>query len=354
MENVKECLDIEMAKEKFNDWLILSTEQFEKEKQLKNLQAAYDDLDYCIDLYNVLVKSEGKNSEIVKKFLEKNANIDEVIELVNEIKSVENKIKEILYMPICKEYSQFILLNDPNDEKRKLLVDIKTLDKIDVTGEQPLFLGFVIKSLKTQGCYIDIENKVKEHNKNCLPALMAIKEDLELNKNYKNDDSKSYIPDDEYLYWGDEGLAHEIGIEYAKAMLVDSYYDKKMDNLRNGIMSSMDMDISIKLPFVFDNDVILKSWKELDSKQKTISHEEYLLEYYKLVLLFGNSVEQTYLEAKDDEKQYVIDAYYYYSSEVLNVPAINNDVKKLHFRTTSPIINQEVLKRKIMQKTKVD
>ena len=60
--------------------------------------------------------------------------------------------------------------------------------------------------------------------------------------------------------------------------------------------------------------------------------------------MFGNEAEKVYMEAPNEDKEYVMDAYCYYSE-----PIKQGDERDYHFRTASSIINQEVLKRKVLK-----
>ncbi len=119
---------------------------------------------------------------------------------------------------------------------------------------------------------------------------------------------------DEEKYYILNGIPNEIRGEYR--------WTKKLE-ANNKIVKPIDDDEKEQL------------WNEFLNKE--LCDDEFWLEYYKLLMSVGYDVEELYLNAPEDKKHYIIEAYHYYSSE--------SDWNE-HFRVSSPIINEEVLKLK--------
>ena len=206
-------------------------------------------------------------------------------------------------------YCQFVIMTINNKE---YLIDLKELHKFDISNLDEDLKKFIIDMLDKQDIYI---GKIDYSD---LPLIMAIKEEKEELPDFKG---LSFEEREIRKYLYQKAITNYIKNELLRTKLCDSHDDK--------------------MPFVLNSDKQIKIWNEFDSKKQSLSEKEKILEYYKILLLFGNDIEEVYKEAPKDEKQEVIDAYYYFSTQTS---------EKEHFRTTSPIINEELLKRKYMKK----
>ena len=97
---------------------------------------------------------------------------------------------------------------------------------------------------------------------------------------------------------------------------------------------------SIKQTY-FTEDQIDTMFEKLESKKDTLSEREYKIEYY-TILMLNNNIEQLYLKVPDEDREVVLDAYMNLSQGV----EVNDEINPIQYRTASPLINIEVLKRK--------
>ena len=196
---------------------------------------------------------------------------------------------------------EFVLMHDKG---KKYLLELTEKRMVDITDYNSELANFLIEELKDNYALFEITPAD-------LPFIMAIKEDL----CYDPDLSYMHPSDrDEERYYITTGVPFELRSEYQ--------WTKKHE-ANNEIVKPMDDDKKEQL------------WNEFATKD--LSDDEFWVEYYKLLMLFGHDVEELYLNASEDKKNFVIEAYHYYSSDA--------DVNK-HFRVSSPIINEEVLKLK--------
>lgn len=314
-----EVINMEVVMKAFNDYQVLKEDLEEAREEIRKIELNNKDIKYYLSVLEGLKfankKSYGKYDDTIYQLLLKHPDLEEYKNLKYYLGTYLNDIDSIETRDFCESASQLILLD--KDDK-KYLVDLKHIKMDDVTSLNSELLEFVIKMLNARGYFV---GNVKTSE---LPFLMAVKEDLE-----KNENKNLY----EEHYYMDESYGYQMSKELEKARISD----KKIGTENN-------------TPFIFDSNEEKKKWDELDEIESSISREEYLLRYYKLLLLFGNDVEKLYTTiANDDEKKYVLDAYHYYSSEVLD-DSVDYSERKKHFRTLSPIINIEMLKRKALIK----
>ena len=317
-----EAVDMELALETYDRYRMLEEELEDAREDLKNIEESCGDLKYYLNILDALEyankKNFGRYEETINKFLEDHSELEEYKDLKYYIANSLKDINVLENVNICFSNSQFIILERKD---KKYLVDLENLIMQDVTEYNPKLIEFIIKMLKTQLCFVGY---AKDSD---LPLLMNIKEDLEVD-----------IEDEEERALYNASIANIMAIEFKHTKIDDEKIIAKR--------GKADMRWC---PFILDSDVIQKMWNELDELEPNISREEYLLRYYKLLMLFNNSVEKVYNEAPEEEKKYVLDAYQFYSSDVLKESAYVQE-KKHHFRTASPVINIEILKRKVLNK----
>lgn len=277
----------------------------------KEYKANQDKVDYGLKVLTDYLSEEKEKEHIlsdkeVLNFKEENKDVKKVNlyrEKVNQIDAEMNRLLRSYF----SRYSQFALINDDNKE---MLVDLKYLEKFDVTNMNSELKNFIIKMLETQKIYI---GKI---DVNDLPLLMEIKEDVELPYINKSDLSFEDAIEEKRLY--ESSICSKIRKSYDKALKIRKIIDNKQG-------------LKLPKPFIYKSEDVLRAWNEFDDKK--LKDEEYWVEYYKLLIQFGNSVEKLYQEANDDIKKYVLIAY-------------QNIVNQADIRTQSPLINEKVLLKK--------
>ena len=320
-----EVVDIETAMETYDSYRNLVDELMEAKDALNEIENSNKDLKYNLSILDALEfatkKNYGRYDGTILKFLSEHEEIEEYKDLKYYVDTYLKDIDFLKNTNICLD-GQFALLLKDN---KKYLIDLKNLNMQDVTEYNPKLIEFIIEMLKTQCYYI---GQIDQFD---LPLLMNIKEDLE-----KDYNSENFDEEERYSY--DSKLPMHISLALKKAKLADKKSFEKSENF-----------FTRNCPFILNSDEVQAKWRELDELEPNISREEYLLRYYKLLLIFGNDVEKVYRDASDDEKKYVLDAYQFYSSDVLNLSPLSEE-RLHHFRTVSPMINIEILKRKVLNK----
>ena len=311
---------------------------------LKNLSKEYEKYNNLLEKYkkqklDFEIKYEReleKLNEAKKKiedpvereeFIQKNMILNEYDHYIWQIMLKEKMIRRLLYGINQNEYDDekiyingipYILLKHLKDDSYDI-VNLKEQEIINLDTLSDVEKEFLIKLLKYQEVLIGWAN-IED-----LPLLMNIIENANfdekvgsLRMHYKCAMSK---------------------MEYQKAKMFDKR-DLKTTFI-NPITNERE-EAEYELPFIYDSRLIERMWYHLDELENVLSTDDYWIEYYKYLMLFDNNIESIYNEAPDDHKKYVIDAYYKYSvgekNEYLD--------KYIKFRTASPLINTEVLKRK--------
>ena len=200
--------------------------------------------------------------------------------------------------PSFSKYVGFCVLYVENN--KKIIFDLESKMCFDVTElEQPVF-DYLISSLNYNNKYVG------EVSKNDLVVLEVIKEEVIESKSVNNNN-----------------IAKKIFSELIKAKAFDNFYMITNQSEKNSLPFNVDEELR-KLLVLFKDD--------------KISKEEYLVRNYYLLILKTQNPEQLYIDASDENKKYVLDAYIKLSSFGQN--------NTIHQRTTSRIINEQVLKRK--------
>ena len=324
-----EVVDMELAIETYDRYRILLEELEDAIADLKEIEDSCTELKYYQSILSGLEyankKNYGRYEDAINRFLNEHKELEEYEDLKYYISIYKKDMNFLENENICLPDSQFILLE--NDSK-KFLVDLENLIMQDVTEYNPKLIDFIIKMLKTQGYFIGYAEPSD------LPLLMNIKEDLE--EDISDEECVDLEDEENRMY--KSLLPNRIALEFRNAKLTD----EKSVTKRNSFILK-------RGPFILDSNIVQEKWKELDELEPNISKEEYLLRYYKLLMIFGNSVEKVYKEAPLDEKKYVLDAYQFYSSDVITQSELIQE-QFHHFRTASPVINIEILKRKVLNK----
>ena len=325
---LNKLVDTDNLIEAYNNYNNLKKERIEAQKELDEFEIDYEFdsksdilrmVDYYLNITDALnISYRETNSKKYKKTLEMlmklHPEVNEMVELKHYIRRCTNDMRVELNKEFLNSYSEIVVLEKDN---KKYLVDLYNNFDIEITKENEKLIHFLIDSLKNKELFI---GNIKTQD---LPLLMNIKEDIKYNFESQNE-----------FYYNNENIPSQISSELEMVYAVEEKLEKNRT-----------FDDTISFPFIVNSDEEQKKWNELDELKNKITQQKYLLEYYKILMVFGNNVEKVYNNAPEEEKEYVIDAYYHYASEVMNT-----DNEKYHFRTTSPLINIEVLKRKIMNK----
>ena len=131
--------------------------------------------------------------------------------------------------------------------------------------------------------------------------------------------------------------------QFERAKLFDEYKHTSGNVVKAVITNPITNDqeeVEYKLPFIYDSLEIEKMWYRFDEIKATLSEDDYWTLYYKYVMLFANDIESAYEDAPEELKEIVLDVYCKFEEEDKEFG------RYIQFRTASPLINEEVLKRK--------
>ena len=304
LEQLKE--NIETVKEKYIRYLEARVELEDCNEEIKAFKIKNEDLVSKLDELKEYARSHKlKLNELKKAQILFKANPELKKYYVNTLRI--KCINQRIYNYTCfydNEYGEYFFLNQGN---KKFILDLYRCQKIDVTNYDRVFINFLKNA---------IDKHMLEITPDDLPLLMAIKEEI----NYID-----YIDENDFMVRGLSGRSDELKSEFTYAKMFD---DKVYVN---------------HAPFMLYIDTRNKAIKNLEKLKETLSKEEYTVKYYEMKMLFGNNIEKMYLEADEENKKYIIEAYYNIST--------SEDHDK-HFRTASPIINIELLKEKYKVKVR--
>ena len=310
--------NLEEVKEEYEKYKELTNELEECIKEIKAFEAKDKDHHLVLKLDELKVRAfrDGVRLEDLKDTQDlfiSNPEVKKYYYNTRKKENIRSKINEV-YEFYFDDWGEYVLLNQGN---KKLILDLYKLSMLDVTEYQKDFLEFIKNA---------VDKKMLEITPDDLPLLMAIKSEID----YEKEDNIDYydVVGEEYLIRSD--LPHQLKLDFIRAKMTD----KKVRE-ENGIVNSR--------PFILNSLRQKMIMKELEDKKETLSEEEYTVKYYETLMSFGNNIEKMYLEADEENKKYIIEAYYNIST--------SEDHDK-HFRTASPIINIELLKEKYKVKVR--
>ena len=129
----------------------------------------------------------------------------------------------------------------------------------------------------------------------------------------------------------DENLSnYNMFVEFEKAKMFD---DRCVHKTVQDPIGKNTKELNNKLPFIYDDLIIETRWDELDKKKKELSIDDYWIEYFKTLLITHKNSKDIYEMALESDKlECLVKAYRYYTKP------------NIHFRTSDPIINMEILK----------
>ena len=263
-------------------------------ERLKQFEKDNKDLNYLLRVYEAL-KFAGSNSKyksLSGEFLEKNSSIVEYRVISKMVMEKRYKLTEFVDNSGVINSKDLYILLDRYDNK-KVFVSLLGNEVLEF-GEDELYItNYLTEVLTNKNLFLG------EYSEKELPLLMNILNDVYYSKKKKNIDDLLVRINEEM------DIAGKFDNGKYSVYVSDSDYTKENQNLY----------------FSFEDG--------------RISDEEYYSNYYyNYILKYGN-VEELYEKTSDDKKKYVIDAY----MDLVKTKGKN------HVRTSSSLVNQEVLKR---------
>jgi len=306
----KEYDKYKLLKDKYNSY---------KEELEKIKITDYEGLEDVLRIYRD-AKKEKKNisEEVLSIFLEKYPIIARIDSLENLIITCKSNLDEhFLFTKTFDDFGRFIALKHINDNEFDL-INLNTQETLDLSQYDQDKQNYILEDLKKKNSFIGSITRDE------LPLLMNILEDMDIEIDYSDMD-----PDDvaAEAYYVEISKCYEMFLEIRKTRAYDEGNLIYHQNLAN-MLSNFNEEL-----------------QKLKQNKKNISEEDYWNSFYRLKILSGENIEKMYLEAEESHKKHIINAYY-----KLSTPSEYNtkEEKCLQLRTASSIINQEVLKRKIL------
>lgn len=331
-------LNLEQIEKEYQKYRAWSDYLGELEEKLSNYKIEHiADLAYLLPIYDRLKRTDdnefyAKHSEkLAPIFLEKNPTLQEWKKLEDKITNTKRALIGVMEEPIVQPYQRFIALKQ--DEKSAYsydLLELYTQEKIDLGQFDEEKVEFIINLLRSASCFIGYANKRD------LPLLMNLLDECDREFDYSSMDIAD-VAEESYL--AEESCCHDMELQLIRAHMNDSHLTIIKDKVYNRLRS-------IKQTY-FTKDQIDKMFEKLESKKDTLSEKEYKIEYY-TILMLNNNIEQLYLKVPDEDREVVLDAYMNLSQGV----EVNDEINPIQYRTASPLINIEVLKRKEFIKRK--
>ena len=307
-------INIEKMKDMVPKYMDLINSREELIKVLKDYEIAFaNNLNYSIKIYKELKDVELKlqfksNNDILKRYFYLNNSIKSISHDINELlkNSEEVKAFDIKVKP-------YVAIKHIRDDGYDV-TNLETQETINLDEFDYNFKVLLIEMLKKNRSFIGYITR------DDLPLLMTM---LEANRYHRLD------------------KYHKMGIEIAKAHMNDDSI--KQTAIVDKVTNEMKM-IDNKIPFIYDSNKIDHLWNELDESEKYLSDDECCIKYYEYIILFDNDIEEKYAEVESEyDKKMFIEAYFRLSKKIRN-PLEKGDYVRC--TTASPIINEEVLKRK--------
>ena len=292
-------------------------EKSEAEEKIIKDFLSREDSKYLIDILNNFISEchrKGmyfEDNESAQRFLKEHPELDDFRRADDRECEWARRMAEAQCF-IFNEYIELVLLNKNN---RRYILDLKEQEMLDVDKYDKDLADFIVDSLKKMNCMYEIEQQD-------LPLLMAIKDDMNYYPDLRHIEKSCRSEERYYIL---SGISLNIHREYVRAKMIEQNVTE-MDGIKGNI------------PFIYDEDKQEEIWKDFENTE--FGEDEFWIEYYKKLILFGENIEELFKNTPQERKKYVIDAYHYYSSTYGDE----------HFRIPSPLINEEVLKRRYVKK----
>lgn len=330
-------LDLERIEKEYRWYQEIRNYLGELENKLSNYKEKHkESLAYLVPIYDRLKGTD--NSEFYAKhskklapiFLEENPVLQGLKELEERIMdSKRNLMCVIEEQRIVEPYQRFIALKQ--DEKNAYsydLLELYTQEKIDLSQFDEEKVEFIINLLRSASCFIGYVNKRE------LPLLMNLLDECDREFDYSNVDIAD-VAEESYL---EEDRCRNMEFQLIRARMNDYHLPITKDKVYNRFRY-------IKQTYFTEVDTC-KMLEKLEERKSALNERDYKVQYY-MILMLSSNIEEVYLKTPDEEKEIALDAYMDLSQGVKM-----DEINYVQYRTASPLINIEVLKRKTFIKRK--
>ena len=212
--------------------------------------------------------------------------------------------------------SNFIALRHDGDFDYDL-IDLYTQERIELQNLEEGMAEYLIHLLSQNSSFLGYATRED------LPLLMNLLETYD-----KNIFMKIWIP--LVLFYAlsqsyQEQRCLKIRSELTKAHMFDRFEEE-----RNGIKNIVYVPFNIQ-----------KEMDKLKEKKEEMAEKDYYDQYFYLKILKERNIENLFCGVSESKKENVVNAYLKLSSD---------PTARTYARTASPLLNQEVLKRKVLKK----
>ena len=296
-------------------------------------------IEWLYPIYKEIVKSnidelfyKEHGYYLSTKLRDENKVLDNYIVLLENQEYVEEELRKLTNfdMFISEEFDRYVAIKHENGEGYDL-INLYTNEKIDLSLFESLKEQFLVTQL-INGCsfigYIEQKD---------IPLLLNVIDEID----YEGHDIDIDLDDDNFddidkaeeEYYLKSNSCYNMNLALIRAHMFDNNQDEIEIPNGYGLMRPKQ---------IIRNDLRLKfspnyEYSRLNPKSPFISEQGLKQRRYYLDILTKRNVEELYLTASEEDKEYVIDSYL-------------DAHEEYDIRTASSIINMEVLKRKQIDK----
>lgn len=325
-------INLNLIEERFFNYKELKENATKFEEGLDSYSKEHKkELDYLIPIYKTLQKNPSQEYfkefgiSLSDEFLIKNPVLEKYERLRNILNNYKNEMYETMNdCGMIESCQRFIALKHDNDDDYSLL-ELYTQETIDLSGYSQEKVDFIVNMLKSASSFICFAKRED------LPLLMNILEECDEELTYREMEPED-IQEEEY--YTEMFKCPNMELEFIRAHMKDANEAERKESKSRIIR--LNYPSEEKLSEAFDRLNILK---------EIIDSESYKEQYFYLMML-KEDIETLYNSANKEDKKLIIDTYIKLSQgmPVLNLGYL--DLDHLEYRTASPKINIEVLKRK--------
>lgn len=295
------------------------------------------ELNYLNPIYKSLKKEssddyyEEYGITLADKFLVENPILAKHEKLRNVLHSFKNMALDTMNeCGIVEPFQRFIVLKHDTDDDYSLL-ELYTQETIDLSGYSKEKVKFIVNMLKSASSFICFAKRED------LPLLMNILEECDEELTYSEMDPED-IQEEEY--YTEMSKCPNMELEFIRAHMKDANKAERKE--------SKSRTIRLNYP---DEEKLSEAFDRLTALKEIIDTESYKEQYFYLMMLKEN-IESLYNSANKEDQEIIIDTYIKLSQGLPVLNLGNLDLDHQEYRTASPKINIEVLKRKQKINTK--
>lgn len=317
-------LDLNRIEKAYHYYKEVGEKLRKKGKVLEKFQETHQkELDYLLTVRDLLKEREGKNSydkahkmSALQVFEKEHPLLRQYDQIDQEKRNLSREfLKSAEPYALVERGSNFIALRHDGDFDYDL-IDLYTQERIELQNLEEGMAEYLIHLLSQNSSFLGYATRED------LPLLMNLLETYDKNNFYEDMDSIGTVLDKFYYQ---EQRCLKIRSELTKAHMFDRFEEE-----RNGIKNIVYVPFNIQ-----------KEMDKLKEKKEEMAEKDYYDQYFYLKILKERNIENLFCGVSESKKENVVNAYLKLSSD---------PTARTYARTASSLLNQEVLKRKVLKK----